>query len=112
MKNFKQIILISNNYHNPLTINNIEIYVINKGNLIDSNSLEYNNETFYFDYLIFDEMNLVNNLNIRLEHKKALTNYYLQTSLENIFAIGDANNSTRDINEELETVIECIIENE
>ena len=110
MENFKQIILISKDYSNPLTIGDYEIYVIDSAVIIDTNSLKHNNETLYFDYLIIDDLTLVSNLKIRLEHKKALTNYYLETSIERIFAIGKANNSNRDISEELESVLEYIQE--
>ena len=110
--NFKQIILISSNYKNPLVVKSTNIFCIDYGELIDGYSLKYDNRIYYFDYLIFDDLKLVKNLNIRLEHKKALTNYYLQTSIENIFAIGDANASVCSSLEDLERVIEYLTEGE
>lgn len=105
------ILIISKEHQNEYNID-IEHLIIPSGTIIDNNSLSYNNEIYYFDYLLIDDLKYISNLEIRLEHKKALTNFYLQTSIDNIFALLDANNSNYSLQDEIERVIEFITENE
>lgn len=105
------ILIISKEHQNEYNID-IDHLIIPSATIIDNNSLSYNNETYFFDYLFIDDLKCINNLEIRLEHKKALTNFYLQTSIDNIFALLDANNSNYSLQDEIERVIDFIKGNE
>lgn len=83
-----------------------EIIILKKAQLIDHNTIKSGDEIYNFDYLIVDNLSLVDDLIIEKEHQRAITNYNLQTSIENIFAIGEANNSSRDVLEELNSIFE------
>ena len=105
-----QIIIISQNYYNlPDDIKNI---TLDECNLIDSNSLVYDDQTYYFDYLIFDDVSLINNIKVEQESDYIITNYYQETSLTNIFAIGTQVHTNRTIDEQLEIIINYIINGE
>lgn len=86
-------------------------YIIldNEINFIDNYSAIINNEKIFFDYLIFENMNLPKNMLFEKENKKAITNYFMQTNIENLFAIGEASNCEVSINEQLQRIFEYII---
>lgn len=61
---------------------------------------------FSYDYLIIDQ--IYPELNVLTENGKIITNENLETSMENVFAIGSINNSYKDINEQLQIIIEYL----
>lgn len=82
------IIVLSNN------ITSCEhFHVINdKVKMIDDCNLLLNNESISFDYLIITELSLIERykeIGILTEHKIPVTNYELQTSIENIYYAKD-----------------------
>ena len=60
--------------------------------MIDDCNLLLNNESISFDYLIITELSLIEGykeIGILTEHKIPVTNYELQTSIENIYYAKD-----------------------
>ena len=102
------VIIISNNiketkFHNYLIISdNLSI--------IDQNTVKYQNELYYFDYLII-EKDTKNNLNLIKDNDKYITNCYHQTSLDHVFAIGESSYSSKDVNVQLQEIYEYLTEN-
>ena len=103
MKDFYQIIILTKN---EININNDNYLVItNYVELLDNMQNRYNDITISFDYLIFDNVDLISNFketNILHENKIPITNFYNATSIENIFYSNNILNTIFDIeNEEI-----------
>ncbi len=103
MKDFYQIIILTKN---EIDINNENYLVIaNYVELLDNMQIRYNHITISFDYLIFDNVDLISNFketNILHENKIPITNFYKATSIENIFYSNNILNTIFDIeNEEI-----------
>ena len=103
MKDFYQIIILTKN---EININNDNYLVItNYVELLDNMQISYNDITISFDYLIFDNVDLITNFketNILHENKIPITNFYNATSIENIFYSNNILNTIFDIeNEEI-----------
>lgn len=103
MKDFYQIIILTKN---EININNDNYLVItNYVELLDNMQIRYNDITISFDYLIFDNVDLISNFketNILHENKIPITNFYNATSIENIFYSNNILNTIFDIeNEEI-----------
>lgn len=103
MKEFYQIIILSKN---SLKNNNDSYLLINEPvELLDNTQIKFNNYFVSFDYLIFDDTNLISNFkqtNILHENKIPITNFFNATSIENIFYSKEILNTIIDIeNEEL-----------
>ncbi|MDY0208906.1 MAG: hypothetical protein RBR48_01830, partial [Bacilli bacterium] len=62
------------------------LIIQNDWEIIDENSLKHQNKIIYFDYIITDEIRISEYLNLEKEDEKLITNYFLQTSMENIYA--------------------------
>lgn len=95
---------IENKFNNSLLINN------NNLSIIDENTLKVNNELIYFDYLILN-INIENSLNLMKDNNKYVTNCFHQTSIDNIFAIGESSSSSKDIKFQLEDIYDFLINN-
>lgn len=80
--------------------------------LEDENSLIYDDQKYYFDYLITDDDSLISNLKLEKEHNIIITNYYQETSALNVFAIGKLIKTNRTIEEQLEIITNYIINGE
>lgn len=68
--------------------------------------INLNDEKITFDYLIIDR--LVSELPILKENKHIITNQFFETSIENIFAIGEINSSNKSLHEQLKIISEYI----
>ena len=91
---FFPIIVLSNKIYNDIFTITKPIY------LKDSNTLLYNDEEISFDYLIFEDTSLITNLNntqIMLENNIPITNFFNQTSIENIFFTSNISLTINDI---------------
>ncbi len=103
MEEFKQIIILSY----KAIVNKDELFLINKPiTLIDDTHLMINDITYVFDYLVFTNANLINNLeqtSILMEGNVPVTNYFFQTTYENIYYTSD---------EKINLALQNIIENE
>lgn len=101
MKDFYQIIILTKK---EIDINNDNYLVIsNSVELVDNLEIKNNNESLSFDYLIFDDINLISNFketNISHENKIPITNFYNATSIENIFFTENIINTIYDIESE------------
>mgnify|MGYP003297543329 CR=1 FL=1 len=86
---------------NEIKINNSNYLVVSSNvELIDNLKIKVNNDILSFDYLIFDNVNLIINFketNILHENKIPITNFYNATSIENIFYSKDILNTIIDI---------------
>ena len=61
-----QVIIISQNYYNiPAQLSNI---TLDHCKLLDSNSLIYDDNTYYFDYLIIEDLSSIKD--IKIEKRK------------------------------------------
>ena len=103
MKDFYQIIILTKK---EININNNDYLVIsNNIELLDNIQIIYNDTLISFDYLIFDNVNLISNFketNILHENKIPITNFYNATSIENIFYSNNILDTISDIeNEEI-----------
>ncbi|HKM30282.1 MAG TPA: hypothetical protein VJZ51_05965 [Bacilli bacterium] len=74
--------------------------------VIDENTLKTPEGMIYFDYLITDNVDNVRCLNLAQENKMLLTNFFLQTSTENIYALSPATNCSLAISEQLLRIYE------
>ncbi len=99
MDNFYNIIILSKTFQSK------SYKVINEQiELINETLINHLNQDISFDYLIFDNTSLINNLNtssIMCDGKIPITNFFHQTNLENIFF---GNN--------IEEIIDSIVNNE
>lgn len=95
---------IDNNFNNDI------IYVDNNYTYIDNYSVGLNNEILYFEYIITDDLKFLNKTNVLIDNNYAITNNVFQTSVDNIYAIGEANNSKFVIDEQLKIVLENIFD--
>lgn len=84
------------------------LIIQNDWEIIDENSLKHQNKIIYFDYIITDEIRISEYLNLEKEDEKLITNYFLQTSMENIYAIGDANSCLASVSDQLYRIYEDI----
>ena len=69
-------------------------YINNKCTLIDDHHINYQNEIFEFEYLIYTnkaELSFKDNNLIIKENNIPITNFYFQTSLEHIYYITEDN---------------------
>ena len=103
------IVIISNNIKE---VNFEDTLLIDNNNLsiIDQNTIIYENQTIYFDYLVI-ESDIKNSLGLLKDNNKYITNCYHQTSKENIFAIGKASYSTKKINNQLNDIYDFLTYN-
>lgn len=95
--NFYPIIILSNNTY---TINDLYLQIKTPVKLENQTTIVLNNIEYSFDYLIFDDVNLITNFystNILHENKIPITNFYKATSIENIFYSNDIINTINDI---------------
>lgn len=103
MKDFYQIIILTKNHMNNINENYFQIN--NSVELISNNEIKYNDLIVSFDYLIFDDTNLLSNFhetNILHENQIPTTNFFNATSIENIFYSKDILLTINDIeNEEM-----------
>lgn len=103
MKDFYQIIILTKNPVNNINENYFQIN--NSVELISNNEIKYNDLIVSFDYLIFDDTNLLSNFhetNILHENQIPTTNFFNATSIENIFYSKDILLTINDIeNEEM-----------
>ena len=103
MKDFYQIIILTKNHVNNINENYFQIN--NSVELISNNEIKYNDLIVSFDYLIFDNTNLLSNFhetNILHENQIPTTNFFNATSIENIFSSKDILLTINDIeNEEM-----------
>ena len=104
------VVFISNNFTKD-SFNNtpFEILFLKEAAIIDNYELIFNNQNISFDYLITDSSEYLKKMNIEFDGDCAITNYFLQTSVENVFAIGNANSSKKNITDQFEIIIEYII---
>lgn len=66
-----------------------------------------NNEKITYDYLVIDK--IYPSLNLLTEDKKIITNQFLQTSNDYIYAIGEINNSNLSLDEQIAIIEEHIM---
>lgn len=95
--NFYPIIILSNNTY---TINDLYLQIKTPVKLENQTTIVFNNIEYSFDYLIFDDVNLITNFystNILHENRIPITNFYKATSIENIFYSNDIINTINDI---------------
>lgn len=91
----------------------IDYKIIDECEIVDNYSLNFNNATIYFDYLIFDDLNLIKNFNkIETENNYVITNYNFQTSIENFFAVGKIVRTNKSIEASINDIIEYIMDPE
>lgn len=88
----------------------IPYIILNTCYIIDNNSLLYNDLTYYFDYLIFDDPSSIVNLHIEKDKDFVITNYHLQTTIENFFAVGNCVKTSRSLSKMIDDII-CYIKN-
>lgn len=104
---YYQVIVISNNFY-PEVETFSSTTTLDHCDFVDSNSLFYQDEKYFFDYLIIDNLSLIKNINLEQEYSYVLTNYYQETSINNIFALGNIVKTDRSIKEQLEIIINYI----
>lgn len=86
-----------------------KIIILTENDEIIDNYQTKNNT--YFDYLITDDFDTLTKLNVMFDKDKVLTNFDLQTSLENVFAFGNLITSNLSIEEQLNQIYQFILEN-
>lgn len=103
MNDFFQIIILTKKHINGLNKNYLQIN--NSVDLINNTEIRFNDLNISFDYLIFDDTNLLTNFhetNILHENQIPTTNIFNATSIENIFYSKDILLTINDIeNEEM-----------
>ena len=79
--------------------NNLDVFYINdECTLIDDHHINYQNEIFEFEYLIYSnkaELSFKDNNLIINENNIPITNFYFQTSLEHIYYITENKKSRK-----------------
>lgn len=98
--------LFDSYFHDELSLK-----VIDKVEIIDENTIAINGENIFFDYLIIgDYQNIsgLNKLKIVSENGFPLTNYSLQTSIYNVFAIAPYANCKRNIFDQFDIIFDYI----
>src|SRR5690554_1987123 len=77
--------------------------IIKEATINDDKSINIEDRKITYDYLIIDK--LYDNLQTLKEDKKIITNQVFETSIANIFAIGEINNSKTPLNKQIKTII-------
>lgn len=98
--------LFDSYFHDELSLK-----VIDKVEIIDENTIAINGENIFFDYLIIgDYQNIsgLNKLKIVSENGFPLTNYSLQTSIYNVFAIAPYANCKRNTFDQFDVIFDYI----
>ena len=90
-----QVIIISQNYYQ--LSDQLSYITLDKCTIEDENSLIYEDQKYYFNYLITDDDTLISNLKLEKENNYIITNYYQETSNINVFAIGKIVKTKRSI---------------
>lgn len=92
MEQYYQIIILSNTFKTTKS----DILVIDKSIILEDDvHLTYNNQVYSFDYLIFTDVNQISNFrktNILHEDNLPITNFYHQTTYENIYYTNNIEN--------------------
>jgi len=102
-----QLIIISNDKYVNSSLNNIDYLYLD-----ESHSLKdyyHTDNNLSFDYLIFKNLETINNLDILVDDDKVITNYYFQTNYDHIFAIGKINNSKLEENDQVNKILEFLV---
>lgn len=86
------------------------IYIDDNYEFVDNYMINFNNEKLFFDYIITDNITLLKQCGIIIDNNLALVNNVFQTSIENVYAIGDAVISNKSIPEQFKIIIENIYE--
>lgn len=103
-------IFSKNKFNIKEKITNDVIYIDKNYIYIDNYSVKLNNDILYFEYIITDDLEFLNQTDIIIDNNFALINNVFQTSVENIYAIGSAVNSKFTIDEEINIVLENIFD--
>lgn len=104
------IVIVSNDELNLPDIRDISyIQVDLTYRLISDTSIKGKDKEYTFDYLIFDDLNIIGNIEILEEDGKVVVNNFFQTSIENFFVIGNLNNSKKNIEKQLKIIIDFIL---
>ncbi len=92
----------------PLFNEITHITIHDQWEIIDENRLAFQNEIIDFDYMITNQIQVGTILKLDIQDKKIITNYFLQTRLENIYVFGEATNCTAPLIEQFQRIYEDI----
>ena len=106
MKMHIDIIIVSNLSLDLSKFNNLNFKKFEFANIQRNYIITDANEKITFDYLIIDTF--VPSLPILKENKHIITNQFFETSIENVFAIGEINSSKKSLLEQLNIICEYI----
>jgi len=87
-------------------LKNFHYLLIDEAIINDDKSIFYQNQKITYNYLIIDK--IFENLKTLKEDKHIITNQYFETSIENVFAIGEINNSPLDVNLQLKIILDYL----
>ena len=86
-----------------------EIFLLNEEFVfVDSFLAKNKDNEISFDYLITDNLKVLSDLGAMIDNGFALTNASYQTSIENVYAIGNAINLNKSIIDEIDIILEDI----
>lgn len=107
------IIYTERNFTLPNKLSNVSDTLIlkpdNSVTYIDNYSLEINNKTIYFDYLVTDDLNILEKANVIFDNEKVLVNNVFLSSIDNIYAFGETINTLFPVEKQLEIIINDIL---
>lgn len=105
---YVELVIISKNKEIGTRFKDISYYIISDDNyrFINEYRIEHNNELIDFDYLVFDEA--IDNKGLLMDDDFYVTNQYLETNIDNYFAIDDINTSDKSLNDQISSVIDYL----
>lgn len=107
MKHYN-ILIISKNNPNPEIFNGVEFLCKDDASVSELNFAKIDGEKISWDYLITDNECILNNFNLFKDDNYFITNYFFQSSIDEIFIIGKHNNSNHDYNYQYQTIIDFL----
>lgn len=102
------LVIISKNAEIGKCFKDISYYIISDNNyrFINEYKIEHNNVIIDFDYLVFDEA--IDNKGLLMDDDFYVTNQYLETNIDNYFAVDEINTSDKSLDDQINSIIEYL----
>lgn len=103
-----ELVIISKNKKIGNRFKDISYYIISDNNyrFINEYKIEHNNEIIDFDYLVFDEA--IDNKRLLMDDDFYVTNQYLETNIDNYFAVDEINTSDKSLDDQISSIIDYL----
>lgn len=102
----KDIIIVTKLNFDISPFEGLDYLILDQAEIHDTFIVTEDNQNITFDYLIIDD--LISSIPLLKENKKIITNQFFETSVDNIYAIGEINSSKTLLEDQIKSIIEHI----